>query len=91
MGSEVKRSIDQSEERLVQAFERDGVKLTAVPKLKCSFDELTKLSISPQEGFLLTRVDGSFSLQSILKMTPMPKLDAQMLFWKLKKSGHITL
>ena len=40
---------------------------------------------------MLTRVDGSYDLKSILKMSPMPKIDAQMLFWRLKKLGHISV
>jgi hypothetical protein len=54
-------------------------------------DELTRLEISPQEGFVLTRVDGSYDVQSILKMSSMPKLDALLLFWRLKKLGHVAI
>ena len=78
-------------EEIQQALEREGVGMSSVPKLKCGMDELTKLEISPQEGFMLTRVDGSFDIKSILKMSPMPALDAQMLFWRLKASGHVVL
>ena len=85
-------SAAQNGERKVQdALEREGIRLTTVPKLKCRMDELTQLSISPQEGFMLTRVDGSYDLKSILKMSPMPPIDAQMLVWRLKKLGHLTV
>ena len=40
---------------------------------------------------MLTRVDGSYNLKSILKMSPMPPIDAQMLFWRLKKLGHVSV
>lgn len=84
-------AVAQGERDVQAAIERDGVRLTAVPKLKCSMDQLTQLSISPQEGFMLTRVDGSYDLKSILKMSPMPPVDAQMLFWRLKKLGHVAV
>ncbi|MEM7353914.1 MAG: DUF4388 domain-containing protein [Acidobacteriota bacterium] len=85
-------SAAQNGERKVQeALEREGIRLNTVPKLNCSMDQLTQLSISPQEGFMLTRVDGSYDLKSILKMSPMPPVDAQMLVWRLKKLGHLTV
>lgn len=85
----VEAQSDVGEQKVRQALEQDGLELSAVPKLKCGMDELTKLDISPQEGFMLTRVDGSFDIKSILKMSPMPAIDAQILFWKLKRSGHV--
>ncbi|MCP4663597.1 MAG: DUF4388 domain-containing protein, partial [bacterium] len=88
-GPNVDEAAKKGEEKLMGALERDGVKLSSVPKLKCGMEELTKLDISPQEGFMLTRVDGSYDVQSILKMSPMPKIDALMFFWKLRKAGHV--
>ena len=89
-GGALESVVSAGESKVQQALERAGVTLTSVPKLQCGLDELTKLDISPQEGFMLTRVDGSFDIKSILKMSPMPKIDAQMLFWRLKRSGHIS-
>ncbi len=88
-GPSIEKESQDGEKRVSEALENNGVKLSAVPKLKCSLDELTELDISPQEGFMLTRVDGSYDITSILKMSPMPRIDAQILFWKLKKSGHV--
>jgi hypothetical protein len=56
-----------------------------------SFDQITDAKLSPQEGFMLTRLNGSYDIQSILKITPMPQLDALLVFWKLKKGGYIKL
>ena len=81
--------VKMGEEKVIKALERLGVKLSSVPKLKCGLDELTKLDISPQEGFMLTRVDGSYDVKSILKMSPMPKVDALVLFWRLNRSGQV--
>ena len=68
-----------------------GIGTSSIPRLKCGMEELTQLSISPEEGFMLTRLDGNTDIKSILKLVPMPALDAQLLFWKLKKSGHLAL
>ncbi len=89
--SAVETAAEKGEKEVEKALERDGLGLLTVPKLKCGMDELTKIKISPQEGFLLTRVDGSYDVKSILKISPMPKLDALVLFWRLKKSGHVAV
>jgi hypothetical protein len=65
--------------------------LTSIPKLAISMDQLTTVKISPQEGFMLTRINGSYDIQSIVKITPMPQLDALLVFWKLHQAGHIRL
>lgn len=77
------------EEKIQSALERAGVGLDKVPKLKVDMGELANLDLSPQEGFMLTRIDGSYDIKSILKMSPMPKVEAQVLFWRLRKSGHV--
>ena len=41
--------------------------------------ELTSLSCSPQEGFLLSRIDGSYSLGEILKTIPGSELENKLL------------
>ena len=54
-------------------------------------EELTQLKISPQEGFLLTRLNGYYDLKSIVNISSMNPLDVQLAVWKLLKAGHIRL
>ena len=54
-------------------------------------EQLTSSQLSPSEGFMLTRINGTYDIQSILKITPMAQLDALMLFWKLAQVGYIRL
>ncbi|MCG8460919.1 MAG: hypothetical protein MI919_31935, partial [Holophagales bacterium] len=83
--------VSQGEAKLIDALENRGVNLGRIPRLKCDMGELTKLDISPEEGFMLTRIDGTFDIKSILKMTQMPKVEALMFFWRLRESGHLAL
>lgn len=82
---------EKIEERIRVALEKAGVLSTAIPVLSRTMEELTQLKISPQEGFLLTRLNGSYDLQSIVKISSMNPLDAQLAVWKLLKAGHIRL
>jgi hypothetical protein len=81
----------QTEKGIREAIEASGVTLTSIPQLAISFEQLTSSKLSPQEGFMLTRLNGTYDIQSILKITPMPQLDALLVFWKLSKEGFIKL
>jgi hypothetical protein len=88
---EVQEAMQKGEKTMREELERAGVTLTSVPKLAISMEQLTTVKISPQEGFMLTRINGSYDIQSIVKITPMPQLDALLVFWKLHQAGHIKL
>jgi hypothetical protein len=77
------------EDRLRAEFDSSGLRLDAVPVLAMPMEELSKRQLSPQEGFAITRIDGSSDLASLIKLGPMPALDAQLLFWKLARQELI--
>lgn len=89
--SDIKKLAEQVGKRIHQSLEAAGVRLTAVPKLTVTMEEMTSLKLSPQEGFILTRIDGKYDLSSILKISPMKQLDGMVVFWHLQKEGHIRL
>lgn len=82
---------DKLEERIRAEIEKSGVLPTSVPVLARTMEELTQLKISSQEGFLLTRLNGSYDLKSIVNISSMNALDVQLSVWKLLKAGHIRL
>lgn len=89
--NEIQEMLLQSEKSIRDAIEGSGVTLTSIPQLAVTFEQLTSSKLSPQEGFLLTRVNGSYDIQSLLKITPMPQLDALLVFWKLSQEGFIKM
>jgi hypothetical protein len=80
-----------AEKKIREHIERCGVTLASIPQVTATMEQLTSSKLSPQEGFMLTRINGTYDIQSILKITPMPQLDALMLFWKLSTGGYIRL
>lgn len=88
---EIQNAVAQAEKVVRVEIEKAGVTPASVPKLAVSIDQLTNSKLSPQEGFMLTRINGSYDIQSILKITPMPQLDALLVFWKLAKEGYIKM
>ncbi len=88
---ETETALRDGERKVREAVELAGVTLGSIPKLARKMEELQTLKISPQEGFMLTRISGTYDIQAIVKITPMPQLDALLVFWKLAQAGHITL
>jgi hypothetical protein len=80
-----------AEKKIREHIEKSGVTLVSIPQVTATMEQLTSSSLSPSEGFMLTRINGTYDIQSILKITPMAQLDALMLFWKLAQVGYIRL
>jgi hypothetical protein len=54
-----------------------------VPVLLMGSMALTRESFDSQEGFVLSRINGQWDVQSILKLCPMPEVDALAIFARL--------
>lgn len=54
-----------------------------VPRLLVSMADLTKEKFDPREGFVLSRINGEWDVQSILKICPMPEDEAMLIFSRL--------
>ena len=87
----VQQLVTVAEKSIQQAIREDGILLTAVPVVSAATTDVDALDLSPQEGFIFTRVNGSYDIQTILKITPVPPLEAQVIFWNLVEAGHIEL
>lgn len=79
------------ENEIEQRLRAEGLKPDAIPRLKHTMEELAKLQISPHEGFILSRVNGTYDIQTILKISPMPSINALLVFRSLRTAGHIDL
>lgn len=87
----VQEASKKGEEQVRAAVEKGGVALASIPKLNVTMDQLTTLKLSPQEGFMITRINGTYDLQSIIKISPIPQIDAMLVFWRLLQAGHVRL
>lgn len=74
-------------DRLVES----GIGPTAVPELAIGIDELSKLDLEPNDGFILSRIDGGSPLGNILKISPLAEIDALLVVWKLVQGGQLRL
>jgi Domain of unknown function (DUF4388) len=54
-------------------------------------DQVSHAGLTPEEGFLLSRIDGTWDVRSILSVTPIKEYDALRLLKRLLDRGIITL
>ncbi len=59
------------------------VPLDKVPVLTQASSELVRQRFSPEEAFVLSRINGRWDVRSILKLCPMPEEDARLIFSRL--------
>lgn len=67
------------------------VPLDAIPVLKVPLAQLAGQALSAQEGFLCSRMDGNYSIRSILKITPIAETEARRAIYNLKVKGVVAL
>lgn len=62
---------------------------TAVPSLTRPMDELMSWSFTPNEAFILSRINGLWDVRSIAKISPFPEGEVLRVFEKLHDGGLI--
>lgn len=79
-----------AEEKYVKhVYETSGLSPRSVPQLRISPAELTAQQIDPQEGFVLSRINGSWDIQAILSICPFREADCLRMIKKLRERGVI--
>jgi hypothetical protein len=59
------------------------IPLDRVPVLRLTQAALSQQRIDPQEGFVLSRVNGEWDVRSLLKLVPMPEEEVLLIFSRL--------
>jgi Domain of unknown function (DUF4388) len=81
-----------AEEKFVKrVYESGGISPKSVPKLRVSPADLTTAQIDPQEGFVLSRINGSWDIQSILSICPFREADCLRMIKKLIGRGIVEI
>ena len=87
---EAQSLLPTAEEKFVKhVYATSGLSPRSVPKLLVSPSELTNQQIDPQEGFVLSRINGSWDIQSILSICPFREADCLRMIRKLIERGIV--
>jgi len=86
----VRASVKGAETVIINELKASGVGDSRVPRVSRPFEELTSMNFTPNEGFLLSRINGTWDIGSLVKISPIREADALLIFHKLWKDGIIT-
>jgi tetratricopeptide (TPR) repeat protein len=79
-------------ERILQDLQTVAdIPLESVPRLKITLMDLARLDLDPQEGFVISRVNGEWDIASITKICPMGEQEVLIIFKRLLDQGLIEL
>ncbi len=87
----VRTAVKGAETVIANELRSAGVGDSKVPRLAKAFEEIATMNFSPNEGFLLSRINGTWDIGSLMKISPIRETDALLIFYKLWKDGIIAL
>jgi Domain of unknown function (DUF4388) len=85
----VRSAIKGAEAVILADLYAQGLKESRVPRIAKPIAEITQMNFTPNEGFILSRINGQWDLGSLMKISPIREPDAMLIFYKLWKDGII--
>lgn len=87
----IRTAIKGAETVILGELRNQGLLESKVPKVSKPLEEITQMNFSPNEGFILSRINGTWDIGSLIKISPIRETDAMLIFFKLWKDGIIAL
>jgi hypothetical protein len=81
----------EAEAAFIDKAYRYFVPPTKVPVVVSPEERLTAEQMSPEEFYLLSRIDGSWDIKSIIQITPLREVDALRTLKRMRENGFIEL
>jgi len=85
--AELSELMKVAEVNLIDRLYRGTLPPKQIPTLKRPLEQLTDESLTPEEVFLVSRVNGSWDLKSIVSISPLREVDALRVLKRLKERG----
>ncbi|HEX2059143.1 MAG TPA: DUF4388 domain-containing protein [Thermoanaerobaculia bacterium] len=87
----VRTAIKGAETVILSDLRNQGLLDSKVPRVARPLEEITQMNFSPNEGFILSRINGQWDINSLIKISPIRETDALLIFHKLWRDGIIAL
>jgi hypothetical protein len=88
---DVKEAIRRTQIEIKAHLETEGLDQAGVPVPLRPLDELRSLNVTPEQGFILSRIDGRIDVRSIVQISPLPEVDALLVLRGLIEAGYLEL
>jgi len=87
----VRNAVRGAEAAIVSDLRSQGLSDSKVPRVAKSLESITQMNFTPNEGFMLSRINGHWDIGSLIKISPIREPDALLIFYKLWKDGIIEI
>ena len=89
--AKVKSALSHAEDAIRGQLREDGIVNDRMPRVVKPIEEISEMNFQPNEGFILSRIDGTWDIGSIIKVSPLRELDGLLIFRQLRDRGVIEL
>jgi hypothetical protein len=90
--AEAQKLLPEAEDALIKhIYATSELEPTSVPILRVSPSDLTTQQLDPQEGFIVSRINGAWDIQSILSICPFREADCLLMIKRLVDRGVVGL
>jgi hypothetical protein len=86
----LRRLVHEAEAAFVEKAYRHYVPGSRVPVLTCPIEALESEKLSPTEFYLLSRIDGTWDVKSIIQIAPLREVEALRTLKRMREKGLIT-
>ncbi len=87
----VRSAVRGAEAAILSDLRAQGLLDGKVPHVSKALEEITTMNFSPNEGFMLSRINGQWNIGSLIKISPIREPDAMLIFYRLWKDGIIRI
>jgi hypothetical protein len=87
--SGVRSAIKGAEAVILADLYHQGITDSKIPRVTKAINEITQMNFTPNEGFILSRINGEWNLGALMKISPIRQSEAMLIFYKLWKEGII--
>jgi hypothetical protein len=89
--TEARRLQEEAEKKFIAHVYRNGLSPRAVARMLVTPEQLEHERLGPQEGFVLSRINGESDIESILSVCPFREADCLRMIKRLLDSGIIAI
>jgi len=87
----IRTAIKGAETVILGELRNQGLLDSKVPRVSKTIEEITQMNFTPNEGFILSRINGQWDIGSLIKISPIRETDAMLIFHKLWRENIIAL
>ncbi|MEE8537725.1 MAG: hypothetical protein V3S71_06915, partial [Acidobacteriota bacterium] len=89
--ADVRELLERAEGMFVDKARKHLMPLHKIPVLRVEIKQLMSENLTPEEGFLVSRINGTWDIKSIIDISPLREVDALRCLDHLRSRGVVEL